>query len=395
MIAAESQHLSIVHAIARLNVGGAALHVIELAARQRARGHDVVIVAGTLAEGEESMEYVAHDLGVPIVRLPALQRELSPLADVTSVRELRRTVVRRRADVLHTHTAKAGATGRIGAMLARGGWPRTMVHTFHGHVLSGYFGGRREKVFIRVERSLARRSGAIVAVSDEVRDDLVNLGVAAREKIVVIPYGFDLSGLTRPDEAERAGRRREIDLLSEAFVVGWAGRLTAIKRPHDLVRAIAALAGMGIDAFLVVVGDGPERDGVEGLAAELGVMERCRFLGYRRDMSRWYATFDAFILTSENEGTPVVAIEALASGCPVVATNAGGTATVVRHGESGYLVPIGDTHELAGRLRELASMPELARSMGKAGQLDVKQRFASETMAETVDALYRRLLDAP
>jgi glycosyltransferase involved in cell wall biosynthesis len=395
MTGTEHQPLTIVHAIARLNVGGAALHVIQLAAQQRARGHDVTVVAGTLAEGEESMEYVADDLGVPVVRLPALQRELSLPADAAAVRELRRTVVRRRADVLHTHTAKAGATGRIAAMLPSGGWPRTTVHTFHGHVLSGYFGVRREKVFIRVERALARRSGAIVAVSDEVRDDLVSLGVASREKIVVIPYGFDLSSLTRPNRAERALRRSEIDLLAKAFVVGWAGRLTAIKRPHDLVRTIAALAGTGIDAFLVVVGDGPERDSVEALAAELGVMERCRFLGYRRDMSRWYATFDALLLTSENEGTPVVAIEALASGCPVVATNAGGTATVVRHGESGYLVPIGEIHELASRLHELASLPELARSMGKTGELDVKQRFASETMAEAVDALYRRLLDAP
>ena len=120
MNAPRISRLSIVHAIARLNVGGAALHVIELAARQQARGHDVVIVAGTLADGEESMEYVAHDLGVPIVRLPVLQRELSPGSDVAAVRELRRTIVRRQADVLHTHTAKAGATGRIAAMLQRG-----------------------------------------------------------------------------------------------------------------------------------------------------------------------------------------------------------------------------------------------------------------------------------
>ena len=150
MSAPAEQRLSIVHAIARLNVGGAALHVIELAARQRARNHDVVIVAGTLADGEESMEYVAHERGVPVVRLPALQRELSPFADASAVRELRRTVIRRQADVLHTHTAKAGATGRIAARLARGGLPRTTVHTFHGHVLSGYFGTRRERVFIRL-----------------------------------------------------------------------------------------------------------------------------------------------------------------------------------------------------------------------------------------------------
>jgi glycosyltransferase involved in cell wall biosynthesis len=395
MTDAEYQPLSVVHAIARLNVGGAALHVIELAAEQRARGHDVAIVAGTLAEGEESMEYVADNLGVPVIRLPALQRELSPLADAVAVRELRRTVMRRRADVLHTHTAKAGATGRIAAMLPSGAWPKTTVHTFHGHVLSGYFGDRREKVFIRVERFLARKSGAIVAVSDEVRDDLVSLGIAAGERIVVIPYGFDLSGLTRPDKAESALRRNEIDLTSKAFVVGWAGRLTAIKRPHDLVRTLAELVEMGTDAFLVVVGDGPERGSVEALATELGVMERCRFLGYRRDMSRLYGAFDAFLLTSENEGTPVVAIEALASSCPVVATNAGGTGTVVLHGQSGYLAPIGEVHELAARLHQLASTPELARSLGNAGALDVRRRFASGTMANAVDALYRRLLAAP
>jgi glycosyltransferase involved in cell wall biosynthesis len=395
MTGTEHQPLTIVHAIARLNVGGAALHVIQLAAQQRARGHDVTVVAGTLADGEESMEYVADDLDVPVIRLPALQRELSLLADATAVRELRRTVVRRCADVLHTHTAKAGATGRIAAMLPSGGWPRTTVHTFHGHVLSGYFGGRREKVFIRIERSLGRRSGAIVAVSDEVRDDLVDLGVASPEKIVVIPYGFDFSGISSPDQAGRAALRSEIDLMPDAFVVGWAGRLTAIKRPRDLVRTLAELVEMRVDAFLVVVGDGPERESVEALATELGVMERCRFLGYRRDMSRWYGAFDAFLLTSENEGTPVVAIEALASGCPVVATNAGGTAAVVRHGQSGYLAPIGETHQLAGHLYELASRPGLARSLGKTGELDIKRRFASETMADAVDALYRDLLTVP
>jgi glycosyltransferase involved in cell wall biosynthesis len=384
--------LSIVHAIARLNVGGAALHVIELAARQRAMGHDVVIVAGTLADGEESMEYVAHDLDVPIVQLPALQRELSPVADITAVRELGRTITRRQADVLHTHTAKAGATGRLAARLSGGGWPRTTVHTFHGHVLSGYFSTRKERVFIHVERMLARSTGAIIAVSDEVRDDLIRLGVAAPQRIVVIPYGFDLTSLARPGDRERAERRAAIDLRPEAFVVGWAGRLTPIKRPHDLIRTLSELTTSGVDAYLIVVGDGPDRASVEALAVELGVQERCRFLGYRRDMSRWYGIFDAFLLTSENEGTPVVAIEALASECPVVATNAGGTATVVQHGESGYLAPIGDTKMLARYLEDLAADPGLLRSLGRAGSLDVKRRFASETMAEAIDALYERLL---
>jgi glycosyltransferase involved in cell wall biosynthesis len=246
-----------------------------------------------------------------------------------------------------------------------------------------------------VERLLARRTGAIVAVSEEVRDDLVRLGVAPVEKIAVIPYGFDLSGLEQLDADERARRRASVDVPTGAFVVGWAGRLTAIKRPHDLVRVLAELRARGVDAYLVAAGDGEERESVERLAAELGVADRCRFLGYRRDVREWYGAFDAFLLTSENEGAPVVAIEALAAGCPVVATRAGGTATVVRDGESGFLAPVGDVASLAGRLQELAASPEAAAAMGVAGALDVRRRFASEAMEDAVEALYRRLLETP
>ncbi len=352
------RRLSIVHAIARLNVGGAALHVLELAAEQRRRGHEALVVAGTLAEGEESMEYVADELGVPVVSLPALQREVSISRDAAAIRELRRTLRRRRPDVLHTHTAKAGTTGRIAAALAGRARPRATVHTFHGHVLRGYFDARRERVFTGVERTLARRTGALVAVSDEVRDDLVALGVAPADRIVVIPYGFDLSRLSRPATRKRNALRAEIDIGPGTFAIGFAGRLTDIKRPLDLVWILAALREQDVDAVLVVLGDGPERGAVEALAQKLDVAGACRFLGFRRDIARWYGAFDAFLLTSENEGTPVVAIEALAAECPVVATDAGGTATVVRHGETGLLAPVGDTAGLASAPRRALPRPE-------------------------------------
>ena len=145
----------------------------------------------------------------------------------------------RGADVLHTHTAKAGATGRIAALLPEAPAAPGDVHTFHGHVLSGYFGPRRERVFIEVERLLARRTGAIIAVSDEVRDDLVRLGVAAAQKIVVIPYGSTSRRCSRRSTRQRARRRAEVGVPADAFVIGWAGRLTPIKRPHDLVRVLA------------------------------------------------------------------------------------------------------------------------------------------------------------
>lgn len=384
--------MRIVHVIARLNVGGAALHVLQLAHEQAQRGHDVVVVAGTLAAGEESMEYVADDLGVELHRLPVLQRELSPRADSAAILALRRIIRERRPSVLHTHTAKAGATGRLAALTSGHARPRAIVHTYHGHVLSGYFSRRWERVFRLIERALAYASGKLIAVSEEVRDDLVRFGVARADRFAVVPYGFDLPEWNEADDESRRELRREIGAGDEAFVVGWAGRLTAIKRPLDLIRTLRALLASDVDALLVLVGDGEDRVDVEALAAELEVADRCRLVGFQKSIRPWYSSFDALLLTSANEGTPVVAIEALAAARPVVATRAGGTGTVVRNGESGYLEAIGDTQALADRLAALARDPVLRERMGEAGAEDVRARFAVGRMADEVGAIYDRLL---
>lgn len=384
--------LSIVHVIARLNVGGAALHVLQLAHEQSRRGHDVIVVAGTLAAGEESMEYVADELGVELLRLPVLQRALSLRADPAATLALRAFIRRRRPDVLHTHTAKAGATGRLAAVSAGSARPRAVVHTYHGHVLSGYFSRRWERVFRWIERGLALTSGTLIAVSDEVKNDLVALGVAPARRFVVVPYGFDLPPWGEADEEARRTIRGEFGAGETTFVVGWAGRLTAIKRPLDLVRTLRALRDDGVDALLVLVGDGEDRSALEMLAAELDIADRCRLVGFQKSIRPWYASFDALLLTSANEGTPVVAIEALAAARPVVATRAGGTGTVVRNGESGYLEAIGDTAALADRLATLARDPELRERMGSRGAEDVRQRFAVGRMADEIESIYRRLL---
>jgi glycosyltransferase involved in cell wall biosynthesis len=384
--------MRIVHVIARLNVGGAALHVLQLAHEQARRGHDVIVVAGTLAAGEESMEYVADELGVELLRLPVLQRELSPRADSAAILALRQIIRERRPDVLHTHTAKAGATGRLAALIAGRARPRALVHTYHGHVLSGYFSRRWERLFRLIERLLAHATGTLVAVSDEVRDDLVGFGVAPARRFAVVPYGFELPAWSDVDEESRHTLRGEIGAGDDTFVVGWAGRLTAIKRPLDLIRTQRALLDAGVDALLVLVGDGEDRPEVEALAADLGVADRCRLVGFQKSIRPWYASFDALLLTSANEGTPVVAIEALAAARPVVATRAGGTGTVVRNGESGYLEAIGDTQALADRLAMIASDRDLRRRMGAAGADDVRARFAVARMADEVDTIYDRLL---
>jgi glycosyltransferase involved in cell wall biosynthesis len=305
---------------------------------------------------------------------------------------LRRLIRRRRPDVLHTHTAKAGATGRLAALASGSARPRARVHTYHGHVLSGYFSRRWERVFRWIERGLALTSGTLVAVSDEVRDDLVGFGIAPARRFVVVPYGFDLPPWGEADDEARRTIRAELGAADATFVVGWAGRLTAIKRPLDLIRTLRALVDDQVDALLVLVGDGEDRSAVEALATELDVTDRCRLVGFQKSIRPWYASFDALLLTSANEGTPVVAIEALAAARPVVATRAGGTGTVVRNGESGYLESIGGTAALAARLAALARDPELRARMGARGAEDVRARFAVGRMADEVEAIYRRLL---
>lgn len=384
-----TERLSIVHVIARLNVGGAALHVLQLAAEQSRRGHDVVVVAGVLAVGEESMEYVAAELGVDVLGLRSLRRPLSARSDLAAILGLRAILRHRRPDVLHTHTAKAGATGRLAALVSGSARPQTVVHTYHGHVLSGYFDGGRERVFRWIERMLAHTADALVAVSDEVRDDLVRFGVAPAARFAVVPYGFHLPEWGAADDEARRRIRSHLDLDEETLAIGWVGRLTAIKRPLDLVRTLHAALDAGADAVLVVIGDGELRAETEVLARELGVADRTRFVGFQQRIREWYAAVDVSLLTSANEGTPVVAIESLAAERPVVATRAGGTATVVREGVSGYLVEVGDVSGLAARLVELGRDPELRRRLGRSGAADVRRRFATGRMADELEAVYR------
>ncbi len=381
--------MKVVHAIARLNVGGAALSVLELAAGQRRLGHDVLVVAGTIPPGEASMEPLAGQLDVPYRHVPELRRELSPRHDAAAIRTIRQLLRARRPDVLHTHTAKAGATGRVAALLAGRARPGAVVHTYHGHVLSGYFTPRRERAFRLVERGLAHATDALVAVSDEVRDDLVGIGVAAPGKFTVIPYGFDLDGRIDSSPETRAERRSAAG-LDDAFVIGWAGRLTEIKRPADLIRVLALVPG----AVLVAAGDGELRGEVEQLAQSLGVTDQVRLLGYIDDLGAWYGSFDAFLLTSANEGTPVVAIEALAAGVPVVATAAGGTGTVVDDGETGLLAPVGDVAALAAHLERLRADVVLRRRLGDEGARRMQERFSTARMVDDVERLYRSILAA-
>lgn len=383
--------IRILRVIARLNMGGPAIHVSSLAAGLEPRGYETTLVAGSLARGEDSMAFLAERLDIPVRTIPELQREVSPIDDARSVRRMREIIRELRPHILHTHTAKAGAIARAAALVSGAARPAILVHTFHGHVLKGYFDPVRTAFFKEVERSLARVTDALVAVSPEVRDELVAAGIAPREKFSVIRLGIPLEERLG-DATAGLDYRRLYGISESAFVVGWVGRMTDVKDTDAVLEIVRAARDRGLEAVLVMVGDGPDRVRLEQLAHDIGIARSTFFVGYQPEVAGYYRLFDAFLLPSVNEGTPVSAIEALASGTPVVATRVGGVPDVVRDGEDGFLFEPGDTDGAAERLALLASDATLRSALGASGRERVLRRYSVSRLVEDVDRLYRSLL---
>jgi glycosyltransferase involved in cell wall biosynthesis len=386
-----SEPVRVLRVIARMNMGGPALHVSYLTRGLAGRGYATTLATGEVSRGEDSMAYVTDELGVELLRIPKLHREISAVRDPVSIAHLVEVIRRVRPHILHTHTAKAGTVGRIAALLARDARPPVIVHTFHGHVLRGYFDPLRTEVFRETERRLAKHTSRLIAVSPEVRDDLVALDVAPAEKFSVIRLGLDLDARIE-DGRTRAEMRRLFGVPDDRVVIGWIGRMTAIKRVEDVIGAFAELRRRGSEATLCLVGDGPDREPAERRAHELGVARDCLFLGYQRDVAAFYALIDLLLLTSANEGTPVVAIEALAAGRPVVSTRVGGVPDVVSDGVDGLLCDPGDVPGIATALEALVGDEALRTSFGRAGRERVLPRYRVERLVDDVDELYRSLL---
>jgi glycosyltransferase involved in cell wall biosynthesis len=388
-----SEPIRVLRVIARLNMGGPAIHVANLAAGLQTRGYQTTLVAGSIARGEDSMAFLAERLGVSVVSVPEIQREVSALHDARSVLRVAELIRTERPQILHTHTAKAGAIARAAAMLAGDARPPVVLHTFHGHVLKGYFGPGRTAFFRQVEQSLARLSDVLVAVSPEVRNELIELGVAPRRKFAVIRLGIPLEERLG-DASAGEDYRRLYGIPKDAFVIGWVGRMTGVKATRAVLEIVRAVHDRGVDSVLCMVGDGPDRVRLEEIAHELGIARSCYFVGYQEQIAGYYRLFDAFVLPSVNEGTPVSAIESLASGTPVVANRVGGVPDVVRDGVDGFLVEAGDAEAAADKLAVLARDEALRRRLGEAGRARVLERYSVSRLVDDVDRLYRSLLDA-
>jgi glycosyltransferase involved in cell wall biosynthesis len=367
----------------RLNIGGPSLHVILLSAGLRPLGYDTRLVVGRESAREGNMLELAASQHVSCERMAGLGREIAPLQDLRALFGLTRLMRRWRPDVVHTHTAKAGVLGRVAARAV--GVP-TVVHTYHGHVLRGYFSPAKTALFRWLEVRLAGRTHALVAVSES---DLVALGIARPEQIRVIPLGLELLPLT--GELPRGVLRREAGIADAAPFIGMVGRLVPIKDVPTFLRAACLVRAARPEARFALVGDGEERPALERLARDLGLDGSVAFLGWRHDLAPVYGDLDLVVNASRNEGTPVALIEALAAARPVVATRVGGTPDLIGEDERGRLVSAGDPEALARAILETLSGAEAARARALAGRDHVLARHSSQRLVRDVDALYREL----
>ena len=377
---ADGERIRVMRIIARLNVGGPALQVSGLVRLLDSARFDHRLYAGHVERGEaDFVQLRASDL--PVHWVSGLGRSPDALGDLRAFRTLLRQMRQFRPHIVHTHTAKAGVLGRVAALAARVPY---LVHTYHGHLLHGYFSPVVTDGVVRVERLLARRTDRLVSVGGQVRDDLVAAGIGRPDQYRVVPPGIPLGDLPPRDEA-----RRILGLPATGAIVMLVARLVPVKRVDRFVELARRLGDSPDDTTFAVVGDGPLGGELRSSAAALG--SRVRFLGWRSDVETVHAASDIAVLCSDNEGMPVSLIEAALAGVPAVTTRVGSSAEVVLDGTTGFVTEP-SAEALAAAVTTLLADNALRSRMGQAARERAETLFSQQRLARDTQALYEEIL---
>lgn len=384
----------------RLAVGGPVLNACYLT-KYMAPQFDTLLVVGEKEDHEKSAEYLTDQLGIQYVTIKGMGRSINPASDYVAYREVKKLIRSYRPDIVHTHAAKPGAVGRLAAASEK---VPAIVHTFHGHVFHSYFNSAKTKFFINTERFLAKRSHAIVAISDQQRKELVmDFRIASSEKFRVIPLGFDLDRFQTNQDEKKRRFRTEFNLAEDEIAIGIIGRLVPVKNHYLFLKAVKHVfdhTSKKVKAF--IIGDGETRKDLENVATEVGIrfstensaehLHPLVFTSWRSDVDVINAGLDIICLTSYNEGTPVSLIEAQAANKPIVSTRVGGIADVVAEGETALLSDVHDTEKFSGDLLMLVEDDELRKRLGYKSHEHVMERFSYQRLVKDMSQLYFELL---
>lgn len=347
--------MKIMFVLARLNIGGAALNVIEMAhALDQLPEVETVLVHGQVGAGEGDMIYLTERYQVRRIEIPSLGRELSPLRDLKTLWTLWQVMRREKPDVVNTHTAKAGWVGRWAALFAG---VKVRVHTFQGHVFSGYFSPRKTQFFLFLERLAARISTRIATVSPVLRDDLSQkYHIAPLSKMVVMIPGLNLQPFTCV-KGQGGDLRQKAGFPAQSPLIGVVGRLVPIKNHALFLQAAALLHAQRPEVRFVLVGDGELREEIESQIAALGLQGLVYITGWIQEMMPIYGELDIVTISSNNEGMPVSLLEGIAAQLPVVSTAVGGATDLLKPDLARYLVPAGDAKALCAAWVDILTSP--------------------------------------
>jgi len=371
----------VMRVIARMNVGGPAMQVAGLAKLLPSDEFEQRVYAGAVAYYEGDFVQL-HDLNLDIRPLAATGRGFSSFSDLKLINQLAREMREFRPHIVHSHTAKAGVIARIAANLSR--IDSKLVHTFHGHLLKGYFSPMMLTALVQTERVLAKRTDVLITVGSKVRDELVEAGIGSKDQYEIIP-----PGVAPVDIGDRGLARRSLSLSNSDFVVLFLGRLTRIKRVDRLLDAVALAVAEMPETKVLIAGDGE-------LRGQLEVTARARrlpvqFLGWRSDLELLLGAADCLVITSDNEGTPVSLIQASLAGVPTVATNIGSVSEIIEDNVSGLVTGLSPEATAAALIR-LSGSASLRSRLGAQAQADAISKYSYQRLVDDHVNLYRRLM---
>jgi len=374
--------MKVLHLITRLDPGGSAENTLLTCHHLVESGWQASLAAGPGWTGEDAS---VGDVRVPVLLIPAMRRDPSPIADARALWQIYRLLRSERPTIVHTHSAKAGVLGRWAGFFAR---VPVIVHTPHGHVLYGYARGVKNWAYLTAERITAPITDCLVALSEGEKRESIAAGIGTTTQWAVIPSGVDVASL-EPREAEP----------SEPLHIGCVARLEHVKGVDVLVRAAALLLGEDLPPWQILVwGDGRQHDELCALSAELGTAESVHFVGTEQPVEDFLHSLDLYVQPSRNEGMGRALVLAQGVGLPVVASNVCGIPDVVPDGETGELVDPNDPRALAvalsGFLRdggERNTFGHAARSWIMTADETGYPKFSTEAMLWRLEHLYERL----
>ena len=373
--------IRVMQIIARMNVGGPAVLVADLMRNFDPKLVNAVLVTGYCDENESDyLDEVAKD--VKAVRVAGLGRSVSPLRDISAFFLLIKEIKKFKPDVIHTHTAKAGVLGRVAGLIAAPSAKR--VHTFHGHLLHGYFSKSKTQLVVFVEKFLAVITFRLIAIGNSVKKDLVDAKIGTDSKYEVIFPGLQPLKTYAKEEAKKS-----LGLESDKTYLVFVGRLTQIKRPDRLLNIARYLKVNQPNSQILIAGAGELLETIEGVSASEGLP--MAFLGWRNDIDLILSAGDIAILCSDNEGIPLTLIQSSQAGLPIVSTDVGSVSDIVIDGITGFLTEVTSEALIQGVTR-LLEEPKLRHTFGKAGEQRAKDLFSSRSMVEYHQRLYSQSL---